>query len=83
GLLDAMQGMAANTLVLALVGFSGGVEIGHQVVVLPLFALLRLARRSPADPRHWKPEGEMVSRWASVAIALAGCVYFFAALRAA
>src|SRR3977135_4416913 len=44
GLLEAMQGMSSNALVLAILGFSAGVEVGHQVVVLPTFCALKLAR---------------------------------------
>jgi len=45
GLLDAMQGLPPVSLWIALGAFSLGVEIGHQVVVLPLFGLLKLNRR--------------------------------------
>src|SRR5438477_7334494 len=40
-LLEAMQGMSSNALVLAILGFSAGVEVGHQVVVLPTFCALK------------------------------------------
>jgi hypothetical protein len=44
GLLDAMEGLPAIGIWIALAGFSLGVEIGHQLVVLPLFGLLALGR---------------------------------------
>ena len=44
GLLEAMHGMGSEVFLLALLAFSVGVELGHQVVVLPLFGLLKLAK---------------------------------------
>lgn len=81
GLLEAMQGMSSNALVLAIVGFSAGVEVGHQVVVLPTFCALKLARgwRRVAADRETRTL--LISRWASAAISLAGMVYLGAALR--
>jgi hypothetical protein len=80
GLLDAMQGMSSNTLVLAILGFSAGVEVGHQVVVLPTFCALKFARgwRSGTDR---EARALLLSRWGSGAISLAGMVYLGAALR--
>jgi hydrogenase/urease accessory protein HupE len=44
-LVDALQGAPASALATGIVGFSAGVELGHQLVVLPLFfAVTRLAR---------------------------------------
>jgi hypothetical protein len=40
GLKEAMSGMPGAGLAAALIGFSLGVEIGHQMVVLPLFGVL-------------------------------------------
>ncbi|HYE18203.1 MAG TPA: HupE/UreJ family protein [Tepidisphaeraceae bacterium] len=78
----AMTEMPASAVATALVAFGAGVEVGHQVVVLPLFALLLAARRwgRPADaPRAW------VGRWAvpaaSLAIAAAGAYFFWDAVR--
>lgn len=45
GLLDAMSGLQSVQFWIALIGFSVGVEIGHQVVVLPLYAFLSAVRR--------------------------------------
>ncbi|MGJ0486587.1 MAG: HupE/UreJ family protein [Methylomicrobium sp.] len=77
GLLDAMSGMAIGSLALAITAFSVGVEIGHQVVVLPAFYVLILLRRvDTAAPR--------LSQWAqcygSAIISLCGLAYFYAAL---
>jgi HupE / UreJ protein len=81
GLLSAMEGMAGVAIVTAIAAFSFGVEIGHQIVALPLFGVLKITRAyssSAADP-------EWIPRWAtsvgSSAICAAGLVYLVAALR--
>jgi hydrogenase/urease accessory protein HupE len=80
GLLDAMQGMSSHALLLAIVGFSAGVEAGHQVVVLPTFCALRLARDWRRDPTQVEPRTFLISRGFSAAISVAGMVYLGAAL---
>jgi hypothetical protein len=81
GLLEAMQGMSSHGLVFALVGFSAGVEVGHQIVVLPTFCALKIARgwRSAGAAREARTL--LWSRFASGAISLAGLVYFASAVR--
>ena len=81
GLLEAMQGMSSNALVLAILGFSVGVEVGHQVVVLPTFCALKLARGWRLGPNQNEARTLLISRYASAAISVAGMVYFGAALR--
>jgi hypothetical protein len=70
GLLDAMAGLPAVGIWIALGAFSLGVEIGHQLVVLPLFGLLTLGRRvlreGIATP---------AMRYGSLAISLCGAYY--------
>jgi hydrogenase/urease accessory protein HupE len=79
GLLEAMQ---ANASVLQpLVAFSLGVELGHQVVVLPIFALLWFLRARSASPEFRERRLQWVLRLGSCAIALAGGFYLVAALR--
>ena len=80
-LLEAMQGMSSNALLLAILGFSGGVEVGHQVVVFPTFAVLKLARGRRRGPLQNEARTLLISRCASAAISLAGMVYLGAALR--
>ena len=46
GLKEAMAGMPGAGLAAALIGFSIGVEIGHQMVVLPLFGMMAAGRKS-------------------------------------
>lgn len=81
GLLEAMQGMSSNALVLAILGFSAGVEVGHQIVVLPTFCALKLARGWRRPPSQSELRTLLIRRWASAAISLAGMVYLGAALR--
>ena len=73
GLRDAMQGLPPTGLWIALAAFSAGVEIGHQVVVLPLFGLLALGRRKMR---------ERTLRYASALIACCGAYYLAVALHA-
>lgn len=79
---QSMAELPGSAMANALVSFSAGVEIGHQVVVIPLFALLYACR-------NWKtPEGkprQWVGRWAvpvaSCVIAVAGGYFLIDALR--
>lgn len=80
GLLEAMESMSSQALLLAIVGFSAGVEAGHQIVVLPTFGVLKLARCWRRDPIRAEPRNFLISRWGSAAISLAGMVYLGAAL---
>jgi hypothetical protein len=78
GLLDAMSGMALDSVALAIIAFSIGVEIGHQVVVLPAFYGLILLRRADTRiPRFSK----LAQRYGSAIISLFGLAYFYAALK--
>lgn len=77
GLRDAMTDMPRVGLVVALLGFSLGVELGHQVVVLPVFGMLTAARRQtlPSQvPSPWY-------RCASAAICLGGLFFLIQAFR--
>jgi hypothetical protein len=78
GLRDAMGDLGIHAMVVALIAFSIGVEIGHQVVVLPLFGLLKLGewKLSPAFRSG-------VLRYGSIMISIAGAYYLFAALKGA
>jgi HupE/UreJ protein len=78
GLLDAMQGMAGLTIGLAIIAFSVGVELGHQVVVIPVFVLRKvlLAKQGAAS----RAAG-FLFRYGSATIACAGVFYLVLALR--
>ncbi len=80
GLLDAMREMPSSTMLLAILAFSLGVEIGHQMVVLPLFAFLRAARRTRADPGARTYLSLAFQRCGSAVIAIAGVYYLCLAL---
>ncbi len=77
GLLNAMQGLPSIGIGIALAAFSLGVEIGHQVVVLPVFGLLTLTR-------HQRHRGYYPSllRYGSAAISCCGAYYLVVALHA-
>ena len=81
GLLEAMQGMSSHALVLAILGFSAGVEVGHQVVVLPTFCALKLAHTFRGRDPETGARPLLISRWVSAAISVAGMIYLGAALR--
>jgi len=72
GLLEAMEGLPAIGIWIALAAFSLGVEIGHQIVVVPLFGLLALGRR---ELRETFQRGAV--RYGSVLISICGGYYLF------
>lgn len=78
GLLEAMSGLSGVTVVTAIAAFSIGMELGHQVVVVPLYTARGLVRRASG------PRAESVSRtvtvWGSALISIAGTWYLFMAL---
>lgn len=76
GLLDAMEGLPPLGIWIALLSFSLGVEIGHQVVVLPLFGALASSRRKIQAPSHPR-----LLCAASAIIACCGSYYLIAAVR--
>ena len=81
GLMDAMSGLPGIAIVSAIIAFSLGVEIGHQFVVLPLFAGMQLARRASSTPARATAFRAALLRFGSAAVCLAGMVYLVAALR--
>ncbi|MGB8167646.1 MAG: HupE/UreJ family protein [Chthoniobacteraceae bacterium] len=72
GLLDAMEGLPSIGIWIALAAFSLGVEIGHQIVVLPLFGLLALGRSRLREGL----QGPIV-RYGSTIISVCGMYYLF------
>jgi HupE / UreJ protein len=75
GLLDAMAGLPAVGIWIALGAFSLGVEIGHQVVMLPFYGLLSVGRRKLADGFHFP-----VFRYGSAIISCCGLYYLVVAI---
>ena len=80
GLLEAMAGLPGLIVALAIVMFSIGVELGHAVVVVPLFAILSVisAARSATPRTHVRRTAQ---QFGSVVICFAGMFYLVAALR--
>lgn len=80
GLRDAMEGLPPTALWSALIAFAIGVEVGHQIVILPAFTVLHLAR-------HWRARHPrthvsfFAQRYGSCAITLAGVYFLIQALR--
>jgi len=77
GLLSAMEGMAGLAVGLAIIAFSLGVEIGHQMIVLPIFGALKATRR--AVPRGTEIPLRAL-RYGSAGIFLAGMFYLVSAI---
>jgi len=75
GLLQAMAGLPAVGTWIALGAFSLGVELGHQVAVLPLFGLLALSRYKMSDPAR-----VAVLRFGASAISVCGAYYLLVAV---
>ncbi len=75
-LVDALQGAPPRTIATGIVGFSLGVELGHQLVVLPLFALVTSLARSTRD-RSWA----LTLQLGSLATALGGAFFLVRALQ--
>jgi hypothetical protein len=75
GLLEAMEGLPRIGTWIALAAFSLGVEIGHQVVVLPLFGALALGR-CRLQENFTRP----ALRYGSIFISLCGAYYFCVAV---
>lgn len=81
GLLSATEGMTGFAVGLAIAAFSLGVELGHQMVVLPLFFGLKAVRAARADDAGKEWLSLAMRRGGSLLIALAGAVYLVAALQ--
>jgi hypothetical protein len=73
-----MEGMAGLTIGLAIFAFSFGIELGHQVVVVPIFALLKILRSRRGEASRLAGH---IFRYGSAVICAAGIFYLVAALR--
>jgi hydrogenase/urease accessory protein HupE len=80
GLLEAMQEMQTGVMFLAIFAFSVGVETGHQMIVLPLFGALKLARQTRHDVVARTQFSMNVQRIGSSIIFLAGIYYLWVQL---
>jgi hydrogenase/urease accessory protein HupE len=79
GLRDAMADMPRAALWVALISFSVGVEVGHQIVVLPLFGALSFVRREKELPSPTAAAGRIL-KFGSAAISVAGVYFLIQAL---
>jgi hydrogenase/urease accessory protein HupE len=78
GLIEAMEGLPALGLGLSIVTFSLGVEVAHQLVVLPLWGVLRAGRA------FWSPVADSrFLRFGSLAISAGGFYFLFHAVQEA
>jgi hypothetical protein len=67
-------------MLLAIVAFSIGIELGHQMVVLALFGFLKAAHRSQPDAVRRIHLSMVFQRIGSAMISLAGVYYLCLAL---
>jgi ABC-type dipeptide/oligopeptide/nickel transport system permease subunit len=79
-LLEIMHQMPTTMVLLAIFGFSLGVEAGNQMVLLPLFSLLEAARRLRAQADTRQRAFSMVQRIGSAAVSVAGLYYLCVAV---
>jgi hydrogenase/urease accessory protein HupE len=80
GLLAVMQHIDHQTVFLAIIGFTIGIEAGNQIVLLPLSGLLKILRNSRSGDFKKQQTGLSIQKIASVPIALGGLYYFIVAL---
>ncbi len=80
GLLDAMRELPGGAMLLAILAFSIGVEIGHQLIVIPLFTLLKVTRRVHPDILRRTAWSTALQRYGSAAISIAGAYYLWMAV---
>ena len=83
GLLQIMHAMDRATVLLAILGFSLGVELGNQLVLLPLVFGLKLIEAIQDRGIIAETSLTQTRRIASAAVSIAGAWYFGAALSAA
>jgi hydrogenase/urease accessory protein HupE len=80
GLLEIMHHMPTAMVLLAILGFSLGVEAGNQLVLLPLFSCIKLARRARTAVSASPSWSSRIQRFGSAGISVAGAYYLFLAL---
>ncbi len=75
-LVDALQGAPPHTIATGILGFSLGVELGHQLVVLPLFTGVQLLARAKRNRSR-----ALTLQLGSLATALGGTFFLVRALQ--
>ena len=79
GLMPVMAQLPKNTLLWGITGFCLGVEVGHQLILLPLFSVLTALRSSRRDAARPEQLSMDIQRLGSVVIAIAGMYYLWIA----
>ena len=79
GLLTVMHELPKSLILWCIVGFSVGVEVGHQIVLLPLFGLLKAVRYTQRDAPRPEQLSMGIQRLGSVVIVIAGLYYVWMA----
>jgi len=74
-----MTELPTSAFVAALVGFTIGVELAHQLVIIPSFAVLRAARQLSSAESH-AVLTRRIMRYGSVAVSLGGAYYLIQAI---
>jgi hydrogenase/urease accessory protein HupE len=82
GLTTVMHQLPTSIVLWGIIGFSLGVELGHQLILLPLFGLLKAVRYSRRDALMPEQLFRSIQRLCSAAIAIAGLYYLWIAFRA-
>lgn len=75
GLLTVMHQLPKSLVYWGIVSFSVGVEVGHQLILFPLFGLLKAIRSSQQTVLRSEQLPIAIRRLGSVVIALAGFYY--------
>jgi hydrogenase/urease accessory protein HupE len=78
GLKDAMTDLPTTAFVAALVGFTIGVELAHQLVIIPSYAALRAARHLSAAESQ-AAVMRQIMRYGSAAVSVGGAYYLIMA----
>ena len=82
GLTTVMHELPTNLVLWGIVGFSLGVELGHQFVLLPLFGVLKAVRNSQRNALMPEKFSRSIQRLGSAAIAIVGLYYLWLAFTA-
>ncbi len=82
GLLMMINQLPKSIILWGIIGFCLGVEVEHQLILLPLFGVLKAIRSSQRDASRSEPFLMNIRRLGSVVIALAGMYYLWTALMA-
>jgi hypothetical protein len=80
GLMSAGGAMQGASALIGILAFSIGVECGHQLVVMPIFAILKFTRNRSIDETRQRKFSAATLKYGSVLISIAGIFYLIVAL---